>query len=126
MASKSRCSALNGGNRPAEDEGDDRLFSLVTGITAVRLGPSFDGDGRRGCVLPGLDQCPARSRSRDRRGFAPWRRGYLGGMELLLWILAVVLVVAGVFALFRRQVLWGVVLIIVGLLVGPGGVSVFT
>jgi hypothetical protein len=47
-------------------------------------------------------------------------------MELILWILAVVLVVAGIFALFRRQVLWGVVLIIVGLLVGPGGVSVFT
>jgi hypothetical protein len=47
-------------------------------------------------------------------------------MELLLWILAVVFVVAGVLALFRRQVLWGVVLIIVGLLVGPGGVSVFT
>ncbi len=47
-------------------------------------------------------------------------------MELLLWILAVVLVVAGVLALFRRQVLWGVVLIIVGLLVGPGGVSIFT
>jgi hypothetical protein len=47
-------------------------------------------------------------------------------MELILWILAVVLVVAGILALFRRQVLWGVVLIIVGLLVGPGGVSVFT
>jgi hypothetical protein len=47
-------------------------------------------------------------------------------MELLLWILAVVLVVAGILALFRRQVLWGVVLIIVGLLVGPGGVSIFT
>jgi hypothetical protein len=47
-------------------------------------------------------------------------------MELLLWILAVVLVVAGVLALFRRQVLWGIVLIIVGLLVGPGGVSLFT
>jgi hypothetical protein len=47
-------------------------------------------------------------------------------MELLLWILAVVLVVAGVLALFRRQILWGVVLIIVGLLVGPGGVSMFT
>jgi hypothetical protein len=46
-------------------------------------------------------------------------------MELLLWILAVVLVVAGVVALFRRQILWGIVLIIVGLLVGPGGVSVF-
>ncbi|MGA3489453.1 GPGG-motif small membrane protein [Micromonosporaceae bacterium DT55] len=46
-------------------------------------------------------------------------------MELLLWILAVVLVVAGVLALFRRQLLWGIVLIIVGLLVGPGGVSLF-
>ncbi len=47
-------------------------------------------------------------------------------MELLLWILAVVLVVAGVLALFRRQLLWGIVLIVVGLLVGPGGVSIFT
>lgn len=47
-------------------------------------------------------------------------------MEFLLWILAVVLVVSGIFALFRRQLLWGIVLIIVGLLVGPGGVSVFT
>ena len=47
-------------------------------------------------------------------------------MSLLLWILAVILVVAGVLALFRRQILWGVVLIIVGLLVGPGGVSIFS
>jgi hypothetical protein len=47
-------------------------------------------------------------------------------METILWILAVILVVAGVLALFRRQVLWGVVLIIVGLLVGPGGVSIFS
>lgn len=47
-------------------------------------------------------------------------------MELLLWILAVVLVVAGVLALFRRQILWGIVLIVVGLLVGPGGVSIFS
>jgi hypothetical protein len=47
-------------------------------------------------------------------------------MITLLWILAVILVVSGVVALFRRQMLWGVVLIIVGLLVGPGGVSVFT
>lgn len=46
-------------------------------------------------------------------------------MEFVLWILAVVLVVAGIMALFRRQMLWGIVLIIVGLLVGPGGVSVF-
>ncbi len=47
-------------------------------------------------------------------------------MATLLWILAVVLVVAGIFAILRKQLLWGIVLIVVGLLVGPGGVSVFT
>jgi hypothetical protein len=47
-------------------------------------------------------------------------------ISLLLWILAVVLVIAGIFAIFRGQMLWGIVLIVVGLLVGPGGVSVFT
>ena len=47
-------------------------------------------------------------------------------MELLLWILAVILVVSGIVSLFRGAVLWGIVLIVVGLLVGPGGVSVFT
>jgi hypothetical protein len=44
----------------------------------------------------------------------------------LLWILAVILVIAGIFAIIRGQMMWGIVLIIVGLLVGPGGVSVFT
>lgn len=47
-------------------------------------------------------------------------------MALLLWILAVILVVAGIIALFQRQVLWGIVLIVVGFAVGPGGVSIFT
>lgn len=47
-------------------------------------------------------------------------------MALLLWILAVVLVVAGIVALVRGAVMYGAVLIIVGLLVGPGGVSLFT
>lgn len=47
-------------------------------------------------------------------------------MVFLLWILAVILVISGIVALVRGQVLWGVVLIIVGLLVGPGGVSIFT
>jgi hypothetical protein len=46
-------------------------------------------------------------------------------MTNLLWILAVVLVVAGIFAILRKQLLWGIVLIVVGLLVGPGGVSIF-
>ncbi len=47
-------------------------------------------------------------------------------MATILWIIAVVLVIAGILALFRRQLLWGIVLIVVGLLVGPGGVSLFT
>ncbi|WP_199522044.1 GPGG-motif small membrane protein [Geodermatophilus marinus] len=46
-------------------------------------------------------------------------------MATLLWILAVVLVIAGIVAIVRRQLLWGIVLIVVGLLVGPGGVSLF-
>jgi hypothetical protein len=47
-------------------------------------------------------------------------------MATVLWIIAVILVFAGIFAIIRKQVIWGVVLIIVGLLVGPGGVSIFT
>jgi hypothetical protein len=46
-------------------------------------------------------------------------------VAFLLWILAVILVIAGIVALTRRQYLWGIVLIIVGFLVGPGGVSIF-
>jgi hypothetical protein len=47
-------------------------------------------------------------------------------MELLLWILAVILVVAGIVNLVRGAILFGIVLIVVGLLVGPGGVSLFS
>lgn len=47
-------------------------------------------------------------------------------MDLILWLIAVVLVIGGIFSLIRGQILWGIVLIVVGLLVGPGGVSVFT
>ena len=45
-------------------------------------------------------------------------------MATILWILAVILVIVGIAAIFRGQVLWGIVLIVVGLIVGPGGVSV--
>lgn len=47
-------------------------------------------------------------------------------MYFLLWLLAVILVIAGIVAITRKQVLYGAVLIIVGLLVGPGGASIFT
>ncbi|HEY9334871.1 MULTISPECIES: GPGG-motif small membrane protein [unclassified Kribbella] len=47
-------------------------------------------------------------------------------MEFVLWIIAVILVVSGIVSLFRGQMLWGAALIVIGLLVGPGGVSLFT
>jgi len=59
-------------------------------------------------------------------GLATPPEGHQQPMAFILWLLAVVLVIAGIVALFRKQVLYGVVLIIIGLLVGPGGVSLFT
>ena len=47
-------------------------------------------------------------------------------MTFILWLIALILVIAGIVSIFRGQLLWGIVLIIVGLLVGPGGVSVFS
>ncbi len=47
-------------------------------------------------------------------------------MGTLLWIIAAILVISGIFALVRKQMVWGIVLIVLGLLVGPGGVSIFT
>lgn len=47
-------------------------------------------------------------------------------MDFILWIIAVILVIAGIVSIVRSQILWGIVLIILGLLVGPGGVSIFS
>jgi CHASE2 domain-containing sensor protein len=46
-------------------------------------------------------------------------------MGFLLWIIAVILVCYGIFRLIKGDPLIGIVLIVVGLLVGPGGYSVF-
>jgi hypothetical protein len=48
-----------------------------------------------------------------------------GGVATILWIIAAVLVIAGIITLIRGGVVFGLVLIIVGLLIGPGGVSIF-
>ena len=49
-----------------------------------------------------------------------------GSLDTILWIIAAVLVIAGIVTAIRGQILWGIVLIVVGLLVGPGGVSLFS
>lgn len=48
-----------------------------------------------------------------------------GALTTILWIIAAILVIAGIFQLVRGAVVVGIVLIVVGLLVGPGGVSIF-
>ena len=46
-------------------------------------------------------------------------------MGFLLWILAVILVVVGIVQLIQGQLILGIVLIVIGLAVGPGGYSIF-
>ena len=46
-------------------------------------------------------------------------------MTTIPFIIAAILVIMGIFALIRGSVLWGILLIVIGLLVGPGGVSIF-
>lgn len=50
----------------------------------------------------------------------------MGAMNAtILWIIAAILVIAGIVQLIQGQIIFGVLLIIVGALVGPGGVSIF-
>ena len=46
-------------------------------------------------------------------------------MLFILWIIAVILVVAGIVQIVRGGLLFGIILIVVGLAVGPGGYSIF-
>jgi hypothetical protein len=43
----------------------------------------------------------------------------------ILWILAAILVIVGIVQLLQGQIILGIVLIIAGCLVGPGGYSIF-
>jgi hypothetical protein len=46
-------------------------------------------------------------------------------VTLILFLIAAVLVILGIVRIVRGEVLLGIVLIIVGCLVGPGGYSIF-
>jgi hypothetical protein len=46
--------------------------------------------------------------------------------DTILWIIAVIVGIFGVIRLIQRDFLWGAVLIVAALLIGPGGVSLFT
>ncbi|MEW2359399.1 GPGG-motif small membrane protein [Spirillospora sp. NPDC029432] len=48
-------------------------------------------------------------------------------MITLLWLIAVVLIIAGIYVIIaRRELIFGIVLIVLGFLVGPGGYSIFS
>ncbi|MGA9277034.1 GPGG-motif small membrane protein [Ilumatobacter sp.] len=46
-------------------------------------------------------------------------------MAFILWLIAVILVVVGIVQIFQGQIILGIVLIVLGCLVGPGGYSIF-
>lgn len=46
-------------------------------------------------------------------------------MAVLLSLIAVLLAVAGILRIVQGEILWGVLLLVVAALVGPGGISVF-
>lgn len=46
-------------------------------------------------------------------------------MNFLLWVLAVILAIVGVVQLLQGQIIFGIVLLVVAALVGPGGYSIF-
>ena len=43
----------------------------------------------------------------------------------ILWVIAAILVIVGIVQLFQGQIILGIVLIVLGCLVGPGGYSIF-
>jgi hypothetical protein len=66
------------------------------------------------------------ARSPERRGWSERSQGTNRTMSAtVLWIIAAILVVVGIVQLVQGQLILGIVLIAAGLLVGPGGVSVF-
>jgi len=43
----------------------------------------------------------------------------------VLWVIAAILVIIGVVQLIQGQIIFGILLIVAGCLVGPGGISIF-
>ncbi len=52
--------------------------------------------------------------------------GYNSPMNTtVLWVIAAILVIIGVVQLIQGQIIFGILLIVAGCLVGPGGISIF-
>lgn len=44
---------------------------------------------------------------------------------MIVWIIAVILAIAGVVQLLQGQLLWAIILFVAACVVGPGGYSIF-
>jgi hypothetical protein len=47
-------------------------------------------------------------------------------VAFLLWIAAVIIAIFGIIALVQGSILWGILLLVVAALIGPGGYSIFS
>ena len=45
--------------------------------------------------------------------------------SMVLWIIAAIIAVVGIIVLISGSILWGIVLLVIAALVGPGGYSIF-
>lgn len=46
-------------------------------------------------------------------------------MSVVLWVIAVILAVVGIVQLLQGQIIFGIVLLVLACLIGPGGYSIF-
>ncbi|MFW2514113.1 GPGG-motif small membrane protein [Demequina sp. SO4-13] len=42
-------------------------------------------------------------------------------LSTILWIIGVILIIVGIVRIVQKDFLWGAILLVVGLLIGPGG-----
>ena len=90
-----------------------RTWSPTTSASTER--PPRGGGRRTHRSRPGGVLSPCSTRHPAARG--------KGVLMFLLWLLAVVIGIAGIVALFRGQILWGIILIILAFVVGPRGLQ---
>jgi hypothetical protein len=98
--------------------------AVQIGKLRLRLGKVFLGSSREGLFawVPRVTKALPTEKEQDMLGLIA---ACGGATSTLLWVIAAILIIAGIVTLIRGGVLYGIGLIVVGLLIGPGGVSIF-
>jgi hypothetical protein len=120
--------------RSAEREDFSRRICVAHALTSLPSRRPADGvyvhrgDSSTSMLEPahyGVDPHHLRRKERTMELFMLAAKTCGGGVSTILWIIAAIFVIGGIVTLLRGAVLYGIVLIVVGLLIGPGGVSIF-